>query len=918
MFKHWWLLAVPAVLVLAGFAPNYLIPGNNLSDLTNKVTALKNLLAPGSSGNVITSDGTKWNSVVPVPSVSPVGGIGAVQTKASPTSLGAYAGTACGGGLLMGGLDANATATGCSPGGGSPANPSGLIGMTPTNGAAGTFDRSDSTHAIDSALVPTWTGLHTFNGGLSGTMTNPTISGDATDRWLGQITVNYDYTANVGTGFTDANGLQVVQNTNWAQFSYGNGTNAKWTTIPLNVFHTSAGAGQTFTTNETLTKYGMGDTFLGSRRLTFAGGPINGDEGIGFDAVSGVQQQRTLVTTVINGVPVRTTCNTTVNQGGGITGSTTAQAVTVTSTTGCNVNDWLVIQPELGTATPNHEAVQIANVGGGAITGIFRNNHSNGVAITPALVLTVGSNSQFGQNRILVDLSGSSYSTGTVSSISGGAFTGSGTTWTTGIVGDNGTNNIGCIALTNDDYTGSPFSGGAGTLKSWYQISGRSSNTSISIYKTSVAGDAGYNGKGVGSGAYIIRPCAEVLVINGTTVVLSTSAATWTNGDNLELAISPYPDVSGHQEVLSVWTPGGALRRGFLLSNQGARTFTNALEISANLSAGGGADTIGWATGVSVSGSAIGYQVDSTVTQAAMVLPLSTHASISWGPLSAGNPVNEYIGYTTVGAGDALLLHSRNGTGGAADVGALSLSNSTDPRAWLGFNGGLALGAIASSSISTRLRFHDDNGDPQAATGLIDLRYVTSSGATDGQSKYWATNTGLIFSSTNSDYVSGHDVFVIAGDNGPQPAVVGSPELAVATNGNNKNSGYYRWEGSVWNGSAAAARWMQAAVFPATGTNGQISWELLAITPTISYNTSFPDRPFYVREDGVVSLGFSNPDNGNTPRLAALDPTGLTANRTFTLPDIGGELTPTTGTKTTSKCLAFNASGQIIASATAC
>lgn len=42
------------------------------------------------------------------------------------------------------------------------ANPSGLIGMTAANGVATTADRSDSTHAIDPAIAPTWTGQHSF------------------------------------------------------------------------------------------------------------------------------------------------------------------------------------------------------------------------------------------------------------------------------------------------------------------------------------------------------------------------------------------------------------------------------------------------------------------------------------------------------------------------------------------------------------------------------------------------------------------------------------------------------------------------------------------------------------------------------------------------------------------------------------
>lgn len=42
------------------------------------------------------------------------------------------------------------------------ANPTGLIGLSAVNGTATTADRSDSTHAIDQSIVPTWTGAHTF------------------------------------------------------------------------------------------------------------------------------------------------------------------------------------------------------------------------------------------------------------------------------------------------------------------------------------------------------------------------------------------------------------------------------------------------------------------------------------------------------------------------------------------------------------------------------------------------------------------------------------------------------------------------------------------------------------------------------------------------------------------------------------
>jgi hypothetical protein len=47
------------------------------------------------------------------------------------------------------------------------ANPTGLIGLTAVNGVLNTAERSDSRHAIDQSITPTWTGLHTFNSNSS-------------------------------------------------------------------------------------------------------------------------------------------------------------------------------------------------------------------------------------------------------------------------------------------------------------------------------------------------------------------------------------------------------------------------------------------------------------------------------------------------------------------------------------------------------------------------------------------------------------------------------------------------------------------------------------------------------------------------------------------------------------------------------
>lgn len=60
-----------------------------------------------------------------------------------------------------------------------PANPTALIGMAAVPGSAQTFMRSDGAPAIDPAIAPTWTGIHTFNGS-NGTTTPSIVLGNIT------------------------------------------------------------------------------------------------------------------------------------------------------------------------------------------------------------------------------------------------------------------------------------------------------------------------------------------------------------------------------------------------------------------------------------------------------------------------------------------------------------------------------------------------------------------------------------------------------------------------------------------------------------------------------------------------------------------------------------------------------------------
>jgi hypothetical protein len=99
--------------------------------------------------------------------------------------------------------------TWATPGGASFANPSGLIGLTATNGVASTADRSDSTHALDQSISPTWTGTHTFslapnfNAGSAGSgSTTSELAYSLTNSGAGTATVTSVVLSNGSNGLS--------------------------------------------------------------------------------------------------------------------------------------------------------------------------------------------------------------------------------------------------------------------------------------------------------------------------------------------------------------------------------------------------------------------------------------------------------------------------------------------------------------------------------------------------------------------------------------------------------------------------------------------------------------------------------------------------------------------------------------------
>jgi hypothetical protein len=99
----------------------------------------------------------------------------------STASSGAIEEITIGSGLSLSGGSLSAT------GSVSGANPTASVGLTPVNGSASTYLRSDGAPALDVSIAPTWTGIHTWGAGLA-RMTSPRVT----------------------TSIFDTNGLQVL------------------------------------------------------------------------------------------------------------------------------------------------------------------------------------------------------------------------------------------------------------------------------------------------------------------------------------------------------------------------------------------------------------------------------------------------------------------------------------------------------------------------------------------------------------------------------------------------------------------------------------------------------------------------------------------------------------------------------------
>lgn len=96
------------------------------------------------------------------------------------------------------------------------ANPTASIGLVPINGSASTAMRSDAAPAINLAIIPTWSGLHTFGAGLVGAVNGVNVTGTPSAGYIPVATgsaaaswINFLGTANSWTALQTFTGIAI-------------------------------------------------------------------------------------------------------------------------------------------------------------------------------------------------------------------------------------------------------------------------------------------------------------------------------------------------------------------------------------------------------------------------------------------------------------------------------------------------------------------------------------------------------------------------------------------------------------------------------------------------------------------------------------------------------------------------------------
>ena len=516
-------------------------------------------------------------------------------------------------------------------------------------------------------------------------------------------------------------------------------TQGKHTWTALAVYGVHRGAGQRGLSAFNGTHYGMGDSAIIGFTNKSRGGPVAGDEGQGLALVSYLMQGDYIQLGTVAGTTVRSAINTTATQV--IAANKDPQTITVAAPTGAVVGDWMVVEQYAPTGFDVTEAVKITAIGSGTISGIFLNNHPNGVTLKGACCIPIDGAQAFGQQRVLVNMGGASYATGTITGASGGRLTGSGTSWSNTMVGGDALN-IGAIAISNDTYNGEFFNGAdggsSGPLRSWHQITTVTDATHLGFHTFSCAGDAGYKGRGNWPSNYIIRPAARMLIYAEGLAICEWSAHAWDDGDLVECAMCPYPDVTGLQFNLAQYTPNATNSRCFMsIANTGATTFQQGIQLTGFMKTTGGGDKVAWDTGIYITGARRAIDINWGGGQDEMECAINLHAVYGGGPVNdngtkikfdalgyiMANSVNEGVELmgTGVSSGGKLnFIADHLTTDTPANRPRMDWDGSCRLRGWLDIEDRIALGHPAPSTAAGMARVYcDNNGATPAKARLM-------------------------------------------------------------------------------------------------------------------------------------------------------------------------------------------------------
>ena len=259
----------------------------------------------------------------------------------------------------------------CGGSGSTGANPTASAGLTPINGVATTYMRSDAAPALDVTIAPNWTGAHQYS--VAGAASRPGLfisgahfSGGTGTTTFPQVLVQ-DSTATASTVWnTSGTGLGVNEHTgvgNLADFMLDGvsefsvssvgavtaGAVNGITNTSRNAYTLTGTAAQTYTfptTSATLARIDAANSFTGTQ--TFTGGFIvMGGQSVSLsivkDAETGKAIQRLDTATTVSGTGLGTSPTVTAQNGtqaGEITAGTAPANATFTFTFGAATTGW--------------------------------------------------------------------------------------------------------------------------------------------------------------------------------------------------------------------------------------------------------------------------------------------------------------------------------------------------------------------------------------------------------------------------------------------------------------------------------------------------------------------------------------------------------------------------------------------------